>query len=543
MSLVALQVQAAASTVLETFTSQAHFDSTGGMVWNIALGELHPPLMIFGWDDGGGGGAQNTIYSVGDARHGSFVSSRYALFDRDGVIAGGVIEIDTDIYPDLQFSDFNLETGYTIRPTGSAPLVIRSLTDVIVDGVINCSGEDGQDATASIASLRTGGGSHCGGGEGGASVLPGVAPGVSNQGGSGGVGVTGGAGGPIRLLATGGQGGGGGGAFIKPYAVVTDHINPQAGDNSIGGAGGAAGSINRDDAFVIDIDGAGGGGGGGSAYDDPGDVPNHSSGGGGGAGGGNIRIYAAGNIILKSNGGAVGEIHADGGNGGSVAGGLKGGGGAGGGAGSILIFAGGDITIGAPVTAQAGNGGTTAGGDGGVGAWGRTWVVEKNGFAGGAFIEDPDSQLNVPGITAFETGVNYTVTSTGYDLGNTKPTLTALPMTVANLGGSTLVYDLAFADTNTLSSLGNFALSTTYLNTEVQRFARFRIQIDNTNSTTPVRIQDLTFTYDGFQQKDFAFTTGCGNAKSVAPASLGHFGGIFGMLFFLLPFLLALRLR
>lgn len=533
----------AATTVTETFTSRLHFDSDGGMVWNSALGELHPPLMITGWDDGVAGVDGPTLYSVGDGRHGSFVASRYSIFDTDGVVSGGVIEVDTDTYPDLQFTDFNLEVGYTIRPIGSAPLVIRSLTNVVVDGVIDCSGEDGLDAVASTTSLIAGGVGRCGGGSGGASVLPGVAPGVSNQGTSGGTGVTGGAGGPIRL-ATGGQGGGGGGAFIKAFAVMTDHPDPQAGDNSIGGAGGAAGLLNRDDGFVIDINGAGSGGGGGSAFDDPGDVPNHSSGAGGGAGGGNIRIYVVGNIVVKSNIGAVGEIHADGGDGGSVAGGLKGGAGGGGGAGSILMFAGGDITLGASVTAQAGSGGTTAGGAGGDGAWGRTWLVEKDGFASGAFIESPDSQLNVPGNARYETGVTYTVTSTAIDLGNTKPTVTSLPMTVANLGASTLVYDLAFNDTSDLSALNSFFLNSTYLSAEVQRYVRFRIQVDNTNATTPVRIQDLTFAYEGFVKKEFSFVTGCGKAKDVSSASLGGFGtGPFFLLFFLLPLLFVRWLR
>ncbi len=513
-SIFLLSLSAHAITVTESFTSRTHLDSTGGMEWNNARGELHPPLQADSWDDGIGGGP-TTLYSIGDGSDGSFIESRYELFDSDGVITGGVIEIDTDAHPNLQFTDFNLLDNYTIRPTGTQPLVIRVQTDMIIDGAIDCSGDDGTASTATPSDIRAGGGSRCGGGAGGASVEANVAPTVAdNKGVSGGTGVTGGSGGPIRV-ATGGKGGGGGGSYRKPFTVAGDKPNPTNGDDSTGGVGGAVGTIQRDDGFLINIDGAGSGGGGGSGFDMGG--AGHSSGGGGGAGGGNMRFYVYGGITIKSTVTDTGIVTADGGDGGDVGGGLLGGGGGGGGGGSILMFAGGDIVIEGAVTAEPGAGGTTAGGDGGEGAWGRTWLLEKDGFASGSVIESPDSTLVTPGNTEYETGVAYTVTSSAIDLSNTRPVLLSTPMTVVSLGGSALTYELAFSDSTLLSALSNFALDTGYANTEVSRYARFRIQIDqNTSATAPIRITDLDLVFEGFKQDEFRFTTGCGAAKHTA---------------------------
>ena len=141
---VAISASAQALSFSEAFTTSSRIDSTGGAVWNTARGELHPPLLVQGWDDGGG--AQDTAFSVGNGQHGGFIESRYATFDSDGVVSGGVIEINTDSWPDLQFTSFHLAAGYTIRPVGSQPLVIRSLSSVLIDGVIDCSGDDGLSA-------------------------------------------------------------------------------------------------------------------------------------------------------------------------------------------------------------------------------------------------------------------------------------------------------------------------------------------------------------------------------------------------------------
>jgi hypothetical protein len=113
--------------------------------------------------------------------------------------------------------------------------------------------------------------------------------------------------------------------------------------------------------------------------------------------------------------------------------------------------------------------------------------------------------------------------------------------TVANLGASTFVYDLAFSADSALSGLVTWALSSTYLNQELSRFVRFRIQVDNLDGVNPVRVQDVSWTYEGFEQTDFEFVTGCGSV-----GGLGR-GGSGGLWFFVLCFplflLLALRIR
>lgn len=528
----------AATTVTESFTSRSNLDDAGGMVWNQALGELHPPLQAFAWHDNILGGPNYTPYSVGDGHDGAFISSRYHLFDVDGVVTANVIEINTDVYTDLQFTEFNLLATYTIRPVGSNPLVIRSLSDMIINGTIDCSGEAGDDAVADINTIVSGGAGHCGGGDGGDSVAPAAVPGVSNKGTSGGTGVTGGDGGQNSA------GGGGGGSFILNKAVLTDYEDPTAGANTVGGTGGAPGFNNRDDPFDDDIDGAGSGGGGGSAYNTIGDEPNHSSGAGGGAGGGNMRFYVVRDITV----GATGYVRANGGSGGSVAGGLKGGGGGGGGGGSILMFAGNDIIFSAhgiaeaSVTARAGSGGTTTGGDGGTGAWGRTWVLDSDVYAAviaPTLPEEPETRLDTPGDIRYETPAGtYTVTSKAIELGNTRPFITNTSLNGA-LAGGTAVFNLAFSESSALASLAAFALHTTFLNTEVKRFARFQLIIDNNLNQNPIRIHDLSLTFDGATQKDFEFSTGCGGSDSSASlASREAYS-----LFLLLPFLLIFYLR
>jgi hypothetical protein len=517
----------------ESFTSRENLDSAGGMVWNIGRGELHPPLEMVAWDDAAFSGPYTTPFSVGDGHHGAFVSSRYAIFDRNGVVTGGVIEIDTDVYTELEFTTFRLEASYTIRPVGANPLIIRSQTGALIEGVIDCRGDDGATAVSAVSTVLAGGAGRCGGGDGGASVAAGVSPDATNKGGAGGAGAWGGDGGPI-CLASGGQGGGGGGAYL----VSTGKSASTHGDNSAAGAGGLAGAVvNTDDGFTADIDGAGAGGGGGSAFDDVLDPTHHSSGASGGGGGGNVRIYAVEDVEITG----TGAIYVDGGAGGAVGGGLKGGGGGGGGGGSVLIFAGEDIVTDGPVTAAPGLGGVTAGGDGGNGSWGRTWLSEKDGFASGGVPEDPGSELSNPGNARYETGVTYTLTSKAIDVGNTHPTILAVPMTIANLGGSTLIYELDFSDSSSLATLATFALASTFVGVEVERYARFRIQIDNTSATTPVRIEDLSLTYDGVEENDFGFVTGCGGIQNNGASSGGQ--GAWWMVLFLLPIAILLPLR
>jgi hypothetical protein len=492
----------AQTTINETFMNAADIHESQ-MVWNLSLGELHPPLLIAGWDSGSG--ATNTSYSVGDGHDGDFILSTYALFSVGGSLAGNVITVDTDVFTELDFTSFDLVSGWTLRPTGSHPLVIRSQSDVIIDGTIDCSGYSGGNATTDSTAVIAGGFGICGGGAGGASVADGATPTSANAGVAGGPNVTGGAGGGLGSTS-GGQGGGGGGAYIKPFAVAGDKPDPTAGVNPVGGAGGAAGSVFQDDAFTVNLAGAGSGGGGGSAS------PGTSSGGSGGGGGGNIQIYAVRNVTVTTNG----SVLANGGNGGNAIG-LLGGGGGGGGAGSILIFAGAVISLNGPVTAIEGGGSFTDGGAGGNGAYGRTWIVDSTGSDSGTVTELPTSNLVSRGQAEYETGVTYSIVSNAIDLGSSLPTITGLPITVVNQAGSTITYALSFSSQTDLSGFPAYALSLTYLNMQVERYVSFKLEVENTNATAPVTITGLSFELNNFNQTQFQFSTGCGGSNTAAP--------------------------
>jgi hypothetical protein len=57
-----------ALTYTETFSTTAA-QSSSQLVWNIALGKLHPPLWVENWNDGA---VQDTAFDVGDGHHGAF---------------------------------------------------------------------------------------------------------------------------------------------------------------------------------------------------------------------------------------------------------------------------------------------------------------------------------------------------------------------------------------------------------------------------------------------------------------------------------------
>lgn len=506
LSLIAffLSTPTFAATVTESFTSAAN-KGTSGMVWNTSRGELHPPLVVIGYDRGSG--AEDYAFSVGDGRHGSFSSAAdYSRLSCASVV-GSTITINTDSCDDLQFRDFHLISTFTLTGVGAKPLKIRSLSEVIVDGTIDCSGGSGANATSAPSAVRAGGVAKCGGGAGGVSVLPLSAPGIANQGEAGGAFVTGGSGGPLQN-AGGGKGGGGGGAYVKTNGGGGDSPDGTSGLDSASASVANVGTNYRDDAFDDDLEGAGSGGGGGSAFES-GIDPGNSSGGGGGAGGGSVLIYAAGSVTI------TGAVLADGGDGGAAGNPFKAGAGGGGGGGSIVIMTIGDVVNDGTVSAIAGNGGAAfSNANGGDGYWGRTWVVEKDGYGGGLNLEVPETKLNIPGDVRYETGVTYTVDSRPIDLGNSRPTLLSSLATITNQGGSTLVFELAFGDSENDAGLNNFALATTYNATDVGRFVRFRLQLDNLDAQTPAVVNDLGLTFDGFLQNEFQFAGACGRVET-----------------------------
>lgn len=522
----------AALVTTESFVSNTN-KATSDMVWNIARGELHPPLIVIGYDDGSG--AANYNFLVGDGSDGAFTSSaNYASLSCSS-ISGTTITINTDSCQSLNFTEFHLQSGWVLQGVGAKPLVIRSLSTVLVDGTITCSGNNGSSGSSSYNSVNAGASSRCGGGSGGQSVMPAMAPSSVNTGSSGGGFVSGGFGGNSQD-ANGGRGGGGGGAYVKTFSGGADSADGTQGKDSTGANATAVGTNYRDDAFIDDLSGAGSGGGGGSAFQSGVDAGN-SSGGSGGAGGGNLRIYAVGDVTIN------GSVLANGGDGGSVANPFKAGAGGGGGGGSILIMTVGDITNDGSVQAIAGSGGTAfSNAAGGNGYWGRTWLVEKDGYAGGGNLESPETKLNIPGDVRYETGITYTIESAAIDLGNSKPNFISGVANLVNQGGATLTFELAFGDSVSASSLSSYALPATYVGQDLGRFAKFRIQLDNLGATVPVTVSDIVLTYDGNTQQEFEFEGACGQVH-LPPNSHEGPSPLTLMLFYLLPLILLAYLR
>lgn len=512
--LVLLPLEGLALTYQENFSNPAH-TSTSTLVWNHFLNQLHPPLQVSGWNDGSN---HNDPFSVGDGRHGVFDTSTYERF---GTIVGNQIRIDTDAYPDLQFTNFNLADGWVLRPTGSNPLIIRSLGNIHIAGNIDCSGENGQDLNTNNTIISVGGIGHCGGASGGNGGTDTVAP---LPGTSGGGFTTGGGAGPAGG-GLGGASGAGGGAFRQPVTPGQDGTNPN------GGAIALAGFNDQDDGFSII--GGGSGGGGGFAHDTGAD---DSSGGGGGAGGGSIYMYAVGTITVEQITLGYGQVIANGGNGGgySGAGTPRGGGGGGGGGGSILMFSRGDIDFlaGTVVSADAGLGGTVPAADGGNGSHGRTWITDNNGAAGGVVIESPLTLLVSPGVVEYQINT-FTAESVSLDFGNTGPTLTAATPITAGVG--TVTIDMDESDSAIFTP--TYVLPSTLIGQELGRYFKFRVTINNTDASNPARITSMTWTYDGHKTDDFDFVSSCGSIRNLPPPSSWQ------LLLFLLPIVFAVWLR
>lgn len=510
-----------AVTSAETFTvdltSNAHLDSTDA-VWNIETGEIHPPIFVNEIDDGINPKFDRDL-DVGDGRHGAFELSTYADFSENGDISGNIIRLNTDTFSNLQFTSFNLEAGWTLRPTGSNPLIIRSLGAVTIAGTIDCSGGNGQSGTNNEADITVGGQGRCGGGRGGNGGSSTLQP---SDGSSGGSNVTGGGAGP-DFVAVGGPGGGGGGAYSQPGTPATDGVNPN------GGAVGSAGDNFQDDAFTIT--GGGSGGGGGSF------VTGDSSGASGGAGGGSIHIFAHGTINIT----AAGEVDARGGDGGAVANPLLAGAGGGGGGGSLAMFSVGDIIIDSNiVNSENGTGGTAnSGGTGGNGGEGRTWVVEKDEFAGGAFVETPVTLLLSPGFVRYKTGT-FVTTTKEIDLQSSAPVLNSVTVGKSEPAGGSVTVEIASSSQSGFDPSGSFTDVEDLAGRKIERFVRLRITLENTEGdpdvSDPAKLTSLAIDYSPFRQTQFDFTSsGCGRISTARFWPQG--------LFLFLPLLTLLILR
>lgn len=490
-----LSSKVSAITVSDDFAGSSRYDS-GELVWNTVRGQIHPPLQVYQYFDTA---FDDKPFVVGQGEDGAFIRTRYEYFSENGDLSSQIIRLNTDDHPVLSFTRFELEAGWTLQPVGSKELVIRVLGDVLIDGVINCSGENGEDLGDDPNVAANGGSGRCGGGNGGYGGALTIAAGNGFNGGE--VitdGVSPGVDGPTPGSgATATESGGGGGAS---YAVARGAgFDPLAGT---GAGGGDEGLLAADTIFAYTGGGFGGGGGG---YYNSGTTAQNSSGGGGGAGGGYIFITAAGTISI------TGQVYADGGDGGDTDGTKLAGGGGGGGGGSIAMFAGGEIYLAgaAEVSAGPGLGQGPAGAAGGDGAAGRTWLVGQSGYsilvAPVVVAEFPDPMLGDVGATRYQVGT-FTVVSGEIDLYNTIPRLIASDTTEFLPGLSSLLVEVA-------SGPSGFTPTWVDVSTvpiDLARFARFRITLENDDDTNPATVDDLTWTLSGYREEDFAFVSACG---------------------------------
>ena len=512
---------AEAETFSEGFTSTTWLDSlTATAVINLDQNRVHPPIQVSGWDEDGVAPFKNRTLSVGTGSDGRFERSRYASFDDGSDPNDTVIEINTDARASLNFTYFELELGWTIRPFGSRPLDIRSQSSMRIAGTIDCNGDNGHallalDSTAvGRATGRCQGGN---GGAGGSTVTAasrGVESGANTQGG--------GYAGPAI-----GDGGGGGGGYSQAATQATNGVAFG------GGAGGSRGDNQQNDGFTIEGGGAGGGGG---NYYNAGAVGIRTSGGGGGAGGGVIYLTAMGDITIT----ATGIVRANGGAGGGTAGTGNGGGGGGGGGGSVAIMTIGSITLDGAVTAIGGAGAVTDGGDGGAGATGRTWLTDVDGVPGGGTIENPTSLLGVTGSVRYQTGA-FTVASQLVDTSNSNPLFTGSSVTAVASGGSTVGLEAASADQSFTVAAATWFSSANIASASGGRYFRYRLTLNNADAVTPATASLVRIDYLRTTRDEYDFKAGCGSVNSGAgPAGTSRAAFALAMLF---PLLLVISLR
>ncbi|MCB0412177.1 MAG: hypothetical protein KDD22_06595 [Bdellovibrionales bacterium] len=514
------------ASLTESFSSNLSTSLVDDLVLNSVEGKLHPPLFIKGYT---GSTADGFRFSVGNGSDGNFIESRYAEFSTNGDLSGNIIRVNTNTTPQLQFQNFTLASGWTLKPEGSNPLVIRALGTVVIEGRIDCSGDAGGSLIATSSTAVTGGTARCGGGNGGNGATAAI---PATSGSLGGTIIVGGAGGGVDGPTAGGgathggvgAGGGGGGGY---QARGIGFQNSAAGTNG-GGTGGVRGEMAADHAFTVSGGGSGGGGG---------DYSATSNGGGGGAGGGIIEIYAVGNIDVAS----TGEMYANGGVGGGGGSGFTAGGGGGGGGGSIMMISGGDVRLAGPVRANKANGGSDAGPTGGQGADGRTWLLGQGGISialpGYAInVENPYTQLAVEGNVRYRTDKTFTYTTSIHDSFTSKPTINSV-VPIQNLPtGSQIQLEWTSSDTSSFTPSSWNSFNSAQIG---QRYLKFRIQLTNTDETSPATLDAMSVNYDPYRQQDFQFSGGCGRVITSANSS-----AIFILLMLLaIPLICAVGLR
>lgn len=504
---------AGADYISETFSSNS-LGFTGTAILNLVTGFVHPPFQVYQWQATGSPSFDNTGFSVGDGHHGVFDSTRYAEFSSGGDTSGSIIRIDTSA-GELQFTSFTLDAGWKIIPIGNQPLIIRSQSDMQIDGQILCNGSVGSSANASISTVASGGSGACGGGNGGNSGTGGASPQTA---GSGTIGVansatiTGGGGSTVAD----GSGGGGGGGF---------NTGAQGPTVATGTSPGTIGNSQLDGQFSLPGGGTGGGGG----------SPLTGSGAGGGGGGGVIHLVAARNLTVS----ATGLIQANGGNGGGGA--NLGGAGGGGAGGSVLVLAGSTLTIDGLIEAKKGSKGTAVSGNGGDGGAGRIWATDSLGSYGGAGSINPTaSGLIDVGVMRYQTG-SFSLESNSFQLNGSFTTNFSVTVsdTNANLGSSQIL--LAGSQSDFASDTTSFLDVNSYSQLDKSKYLKIHIDITNTDLTTPYQVDSVLVTYNRGSAPEFNYQGMCGEIGS--NSSSGPGAAALQFLILCLPLFLALWMK
>lgn len=498
---------------------------TGDLIFNKANQTLHGPIEIRDYQAVAGPVSSYDV-SIGDGSHGSFDSSTYSNFSENGDVSGNIIRLNTDTYPILKVTKFELDSGWTLEPIGSKPLIIYSQSTVVVNGTIQCSGRKGNSADADETIQVSGVEGRCGGAASGAGGYDSGGTLVdADNGTSGGTNLVAG-GGADSTGVSAAKGGGGGGA----YAIVQAPQNSTAGVNPDGGAGGSAGTSFRDDAFSFVFGGSGGGGGAGFRT---GTVTQNASGASGGSGGGLVIIHAYGNVSVSN----TGTILANGGDGGDVAAGLYAGAGGGGGGGGVKIFSAGDVVLDGAVRALEGAAGNSPnGGNGGKGGRGRTWISDSSGRSGGSVFEDPDTLLTGIGTIEGKQG-SFSLETGSYDLKNSLPSIDSENFTTELSGGT---FSLTYSSSLNEDGGSTFISRSSLNDLNSFRYWKFKVSLnqDASGGLSSTSIIDITYTPKS--ASEFDFEGACGLVYSVGKEGGPHFSFWFLLI---LPLILLVILR
>jgi hypothetical protein len=475
-----------ATSINETFNDLSLIESNTAIV-NTELGAVHPTLQVMNFK----AGFSPREFSIGQGEHGPFELSTYANFSINQDLSGNIIRLDTDLYPILKVTRFQLDVGWTLEPIGSNPLIIESLTDVIIEGEIWCQGRDGSSAVNATKGL--GGEGRCGGANGGDGGSP-------MQNGNSGLNINSDVTGGNLGNFTGGAavGGGGGGSWN-----TTSNANNGA---NVNGGGGQAGLSLADPEFLNTFGGAGGGGGSSTATE---------AGGGGGGGGGTVIIYALRNFNLGTSPTSLtGFIRAHGGNGGSSN--VQGGPGGGGGGGSVQVFVGSAIeifnTVGTGASlVDGGIGGTNtlavATADGGIG---RHWFssVSYNNTGTGFYTPAEQAPIN-PGNVEFSAATQNVITKS-YDLQNTKAQILSLASIPVNSDFQILI---SGSTDNFIADITDWTSDLNLINNK--RYIKLKIQLTTSDVNNPTFLESIDINYLKGNQNSFEFTSAsCGRVNT-----------------------------